>query len=409
MPNKKSEKNSKGKNTKAKNISTKNNIKKENNVEKIEKIEVEKKLPLEKGECSLKNNTPFVIATCCAIILLGALILTLCTKRIPKTKNGDEIIATLKGKTITAETLYQQLKEENGTKALIDVIDDYIANKEVKITEDDKKYVKDVVDYYKQYAEYYNTDLKSFLANYVGLTNISTEDEFSDYVLNDYKKTLAVRKFVADQASEKDLKAYYDENYTDKLTVRHILIEVDSEAEDQEKADKEALEKAKKLIKKLDETDEKKVEKKISELAKENSDDTGTYSNGGLFEDFSKKDVVEEFWNASEKLKDGEYTKEPVKTTYGYHVIYKVGSKAKEKYKDVKEQVKKEYAESLLNSDANLQITKWAELRKQYKLSIKDDEMKKAYKKTINVDDSDNKENKENKENEETDTKEESK
>ena len=403
MPNKKSEKNSKGKNTKAKNISTKNNIKKENNVEKIEKIEVEKELPLEKGECSLKNNTPFVIATCCAIILLGALILTLCTKRIPKTKNGDEIIATLKGKTITAETLYQQLKEENGTKALIDVIDDYIANKEVKITEDDKKYVKDVVDYYKQYAEYYNTDLKSFLANYVGLTNISTEEEFSDYVLNDYKKTLAVRKFVADQASEKDLKSYYDENYTDKLTVRHILIEVDSEAEDQEKADKEALEKAKKLIKKLDETDEKKVEKKISELAKENSDDTGTYSNGGLFEDFSKKDVVEEFWNASEKLKDGEYTKEPVKTTYGYHVIYKVGSKAKEKYKDVKEQVKKEYAESLLNSDANLQITKWAELRKQYKLSIKDDEMKKAYKKTINVDDSDNKEN------EETDTKEESK
>lgn len=391
MPNKKREKNSKGKNM-AKYNSTKNNFKNEKKVEKIEKVEIENAAPSRKGDCELKNNTPFVIATCCAIILLGALILTLCTKRVPKTKNGDEILATLKGKTITAETLYQQLKEENGTNALIDVIDDYIANKEVKITDEDKKYVKEVVDYYKQYAEYYNTDLKTFLANYVGLKNISTEEEFTDYVLNDYKKTLAVRKFVADQASEKDLKNYYNENYTDKLTVRHILIEVDKDAEDQDKAEKEALEKAKKMIKKLDETDDKKREDKISSLAKDNSDDTGTYSDGGLLKDFTKKDVVEEFWNAAEKLKNGEYTKEPIKTTYGYHVIYKVSSKAKEKFKDIKDQVKKEYAENLLNSDANLQITKWAELRKQYKLSIKDDEMKEAYKKYIKVDNKEEKE-----------------
>lgn len=398
MPNKKVEKNSKDQKNVAKKNSTKNNTKKnEKKVEKVEvkNVEIEKTKPVKekvKGECELRNNTPFVIAACCAIILLGALILTLCTKRIPRTKDGEEIIATLKGKRITADDLYQQLKNENGTSALINLVDDYIANKEVKVTDEDKDYVQEVVDYYKQYAEYYNTDLKTFLANYVGLSNISDEDEFYDYVLNDYKKTLAVRKFVGDQASEKDLKNYYNENYTDKLTVRHILIEVDSEAEDKDKADEEALEKAKKLIKKLNNTDSEKLEDKVSELAKNNSDDTGTYSDGGLLKDFSKSDVVEEFWTASEALKDGEYTKEPVKTTYGYHVIYKVGSKAKEKYKDVKDQVKKEYAESLLSSDSNLQITKWAELRKQYKFSIKDDEMKKAYKKSITVDDSSNNE-----------------
>ena len=191
MPNKKVEKNSKGKKNMAKNYSAKKNYNKDKVTEKVEKVQeiekVEEIKPIKetKGERDLKNNTPFVIAACCCVILLGALILTLCVKRIPKVKNGNEVLATLKGKNITAEDLYQQLKEENGTKALLDVIDDYIANKEVKVTEEDKKYVKEVVDYYKQYAEYYNTDLKTFLANYVGLSNISTEEEFSDYVLND--------------------------------------------------------------------------------------------------------------------------------------------------------------------------------------------------------------------------------
>ena len=388
MPKKDVGKNSKGKKNTTKPYSTKNNYKNNNKqkkevIKEVEVEEVKNVVKKEKGDMDLRNNAPFIVASCFCIILLIALILALFIKRITKVKNGNEVIATLKGKTITAQNLYQELKEENGTSALINIIDDYIANKEVKITKDDKDYVQEVVDYYKQYAEYYNTDLKTFLANYVGLSNISTEEEFYDYVLNDYKKTLAVKQLIADQASEKDLKKYYEENYTDKLTVRHILIEVDSEAEDQEAAEKEALEKAKKLIKKLDDTDSKKLEDKITELAKDNSDDTGTYADGGLLKDFSKKDVVEEFWNASEKLKKGEYTKEPIKTTYGYHIIYKVGSKAKEKYKDVKEQVKKEYADNELANDSSLQVTKWDELRKQYKLSIKDDEVKAAYKKTI--------------------------
>ena len=395
MPSKKEKKNNKVKKTDS---TKKDVVVKEEKFEKVENVKMERKD--EKVCTDLKNNTPFVVAACLCVVLLGALILTLCIKRVPKTKNGEEILATLKGKTITAETLYQQLKEENGTTALINVIDDFIASKEVKVTKDDKEYVQGVVDYYKQYAEYYNTDLKTFLANYVGLKDITTEDEFFDYVLNDYKKTLAVRKLVADQASEKDLKDYYNENYSEKLTVRHILIEVDKDAEDKDKADKEALEKAKKLIKKLDETDAKKLESKFTDLAKNNSDDTGTYSDGGLMEDFSKSDVVSEFWDASEKLKDGEYTKEPVKTTYGYHVIYRISSKAKEKYNDVKEEVKKAYAEKLLSSDSSLQVIKWDELRKQYKLSIKDDEIKAAYKKTIKdatkVDDTENTENTEN-------------
>lgn len=356
------------------------------------KVEVKEVVKTKKGKkeskvkvliAKLMDNTPFVVAACIVVLLLAALILVLCLKRVPKTSKGEEILATLNGKTITANELYEALKEENGTNTLVNIIDTYIADKEVEITDEHKEYVKEVVDYYKEYAEYYGVDLATFLANYVGLTGITTEDEFSEYVLEDYKKTIAITNYIGEKATEEELKEYYKENYSDKLTVKHILIEVDAEAEDQDEADEEAYEKAKDLIEELNDTSSKKLDSKFEELAEDNSDDTATYSNGGLIEDFSKKDVLEEFWDAAYELEDGEYTSKPIKTSYGYHIILKVSSTPVEKFKDVKEDVKKAYAESLLNEDSTLFAAKWDELRKEYKLSIKDDIIKKAYKKTL--------------------------
>ena len=394
MPKKTEEKNTKGtkKATKATVSKKATNTKK---VVKAEKVKVEvKETPVvvketkkenKKGKkvCTLMNNTPFVVCMCIIILLTAMLIFVTCVKRVPLTSKGEEIIATIKGKKVTADELYVSLKEQGGKDSLLNIIDEYIANKEVTITEEDEKYVQEVVDYYKEYAEYYDTDLETFLANYVGLNGISTEKEFTEFVTKDYKKTLAVQKFVGDQATEKELKAYYKENYTDTLTVKHILISVDSEEEDKEKADEEAYKKAVKLIQKLQNTEEKKLDDKFEELAEKNSDDTGTYSNGGLVENFVKKDVEKEFYEASHKLKDGEFTTEPVKTTYGYHIILKVSSTPVEKYKDIVDDVKKAYAESKLSEDANLLTQKWDELRNEYTLSIKDDFIKKAYKEAI--------------------------
>ena len=394
MPKNTTKKNTKGtKSTTSKKVEIKKAPAKKTEAKITEKkVEVKEVVKTKKGKkesrvkvliTKLMDNTPFVVASCVVVLLLAALILVLCLKRVPKTSKGDEILATLNGKTITANELYEALKEKNGTEELVSIIDTYIADKEVEITDEHKEYVKEVVDYYKEYAEYYGVDLATFLANYVGVTGITTEEEFSEYVLEDYKKTVAITNYIGEKASEEDLKEYYKENYSDKLTVKHILIEVDAEAEDKDKADKEAKEKAKKLIEELNETSSKKLDSKFEELAEDNSDDTATYSKGGLIEDFSKKDVVKEFWETAYELKDGEYTSKPVKTSYGYHIILKVSSKPVEKYKDVKEDVKKSYAESLLNQDSTLFAAKWDELRKEYKLSIKDDLIKKAYKKTL--------------------------
>ncbi len=333
----------------------------------------------------------FIVTLCVAVVLIAALIYTIYSKRVPKLKDGDEIVATINGKTVTADDLFEALKESNGASELVNLIDEYIADKEITMSKEDEDYVDEVVDYYVDYADYYQTDLATFLANYVGLNGISNKDEFHDYIYNDYKKTLAITKFIGDQALEDDLKKYYTENYSDTLTVKHILIEVDSEAEDKDKADKEAYDKAVKLIKELNETSAKNLDSKFEKLAKENSDDTATYSNGGLKKDFTKKGTDEAFYNASLKLKDGEYTKEPVKSSSGYHIILKVSSTAVEEYDAIKDDVKKSYAESLLSEDDTLYTRKWGELREQYKLSINDDYIKKTYEDTLKKADEDSK------------------
>ena len=325
-------------------------------------------------------NKPFAITLCISIILAGALIFTLCAKRIPKTKDGKQILASVKGKNFTADDLYIALKDEYGTEKLISMIDEYITGKEVKFTKENEKYIQDIVDSWKAQAESYGMTLPDLVANY-GL-RINNDDEFYDYLKKSYSISLAVEKFIGDQASEKDLKEYYKNNYSDTLTVRHILIEVDNSDDESEI---EARNKAMDLIKELDDTDKSKLEDKFIELAKENSDDTGSYSNGGLIENVTKTSVVSEFFDASSKLKDGEYTKEPVKSTYGYHIIYRISSTPVEDFKKIKDEVKSAYAKELLNADPTLQVTKWDELRKSYKMKINDTDVKKYYEDNITV------------------------
>ncbi|MEN8214073.1 MAG: peptidylprolyl isomerase [Pseudomonadota bacterium] len=104
--------------------------------------------------------------------------------------------------------------------------------------------------------------------------------------------------------SEEELKTAYDkafmENKSIEYKARHIL--VDDEA------------KAKELIGKLDGGAD------FAELAKENS--TGpTGKSGGDLGWFSPEMMVEPFRDAIAAMEKGKYSKEPVKTQFGWHVI----------------------------------------------------------------------------------------
>lgn len=114
-----------------------------------------------------------------------------------------------------------------------------------------------------------------------------------------------LEKVVSDKMTEKRLKAAYKKSVTDQPDVdevkaAHILVKEE--------------EKAKEIIAKLNDGGD------FAELAKENSTD-GTAENGGSLGYFAKADVVPEFADAAFSQKEGTYSKEPVKSQFGYHII----------------------------------------------------------------------------------------
>jgi peptidyl-prolyl cis-trans isomerase C len=118
-------------------------------------------------------------------------------------------------------------------------------------------------------------------------------------------RSVFIQQEVEKQLTEDKLKAGYDKFVkefpkTEEAKAAHIL--VDDEA------------KAKEIIAKLNDGGD------FATLAKENSKDA-TAKNGGDLGFFAQGDVVKEFGDAAFALENGAYTKEPVKTQFGFHVI----------------------------------------------------------------------------------------
>lgn len=311
-----------------------------------------------------------LILSCCFLLVLT----TACGKSIPKTKDGEEIIASLDGKDFTVDEFYKEMKKSHGYGQLISMIDLYIADKEIETTDELKEAAKKEVEAYTAFAEQYKVDLETVLvAN--GITGITTEKELEDYIIKSNKATLAIEKQIKSTITDEDIEKYYNDNYSKRLTVRHILIET----EESDKDGSKAKETANKIIEELKKTDKDKLDEKFIELAKEYSDDS-TYNTGGLIENFMSGTVVSEFWKASSELKDGEYTTEPVKTTYGYHVILRKSESDKPSLEDAKEDIKNSIVAKKKSEDSFASYTAMKELREKYKLKINDSDIDKDYK-----------------------------
>ena len=123
----------------------------------------------------------------------------------------------------------------------------------------------------------------------------------------------------------------------DSVTASHILV-----------ADEKA---AKNAIAKLSKVKKENLKEEFNKLAKEISIDPSAKENGGDLGSFSKGMMVPEFEKAAFALKDGEMSKTPVKTQFGYHVIYKESSKKAETmpFEKVKDLIKNQLLPSKVN------------------------------------------------------------
>lgn len=117
------------------------------------------------------------------------------------------------------------------------------------------------------------------------------------------------------------------------VTARHILFQTKDQSSGNDLSEEEIAKKktqAEDVLKKFNEGD--KTEDSFAALANEYNEDTGSSSNGGLYEHIYPGQMVTEFndWVFDANRKAGDV--ELVETDYGYHIIYFVAKDGKDYY-----------------------------------------------------------------------------
>jgi peptidyl-prolyl cis-trans isomerase C len=155
------------------------------------------------------------------------------------------------------------------------------------------------------------------------------------------------------KADEAAMQKYYQDNKSkyETVTARHILIRmkgspVPLKDGKQELTEEQALAKAQELKKKLD------GGAKFDELAKAESDDTGSAANAGVLGTFGHGQMVPAFEQAAFSQPVGKVS-EPVKTQFGYHLILVDERKSKsfeEAKPEIETQMRPELARKAVDS-----------------------------------------------------------
>lgn len=289
-------------------------------------------------------------------------------------KDNNTVVKTDEGK-ITADQLYESLRDKYGISVLIDMIDHQLFDEKYETDETEEETINAQIE---QMKSQYNNDEEAFNAAIQQYLGVEDEDELREMLSLEYKRNLAIEEHVKNSVTDDEIQKYYDDEVIGDMKVRHILIKPDvtddMSTEEQTEAEEKAKKEAEDLIKKLDDGAD------FEELAKEYSDDTGSASDGGLIDYFNKDDNMDEaFLNASIDLEEGKYTEEPVQSSFGYHIILKLDQKKKPKLNKVKNDIIETLAEEKVNEDAALRYNALIEIREEAGIKFNDDSLKKDY------------------------------
>ena len=224
--------------------------------------------------------------------------------KITSRKIVSSIIATIaiSAVSLNAAESYGTVNGDNITKQDIAVV---LRNPNINFDSLPKKSKNQVLD---QIIE------KKLLTEQAVKSGVDSEATYKD-ALEKLKRDLSLeiwmqKEYKKVSVSDADKKSYYNKNKKQfmvpaTLEARHILVKTEKEA--------------KALIKVLDSASNKKDE--FVNLAKTKS--VGPSGpKGGYLGKFPETQMVPEFSKAAKALTKGTYTKTPVKTQFGYHLIY---------------------------------------------------------------------------------------
>ena len=299
------------------------------------------------------------------ILITILVVIIIWPDRIATLKDGTQPVAEIDNYTVTADDLYEDMKELYSISSLLDKIDNKILEKKYPEDDDMNDEIKEQAEnYYKAYEQYYKMDKETFLSN----NGFGSEKAFLEYLKLQYRRNTYAKDYIKTLISDKDVEKYYNDNVYGDINTKHILVKVDSSASDEDKKKAEDL--AKEIISKLNNG-------KSFDDVKEEYKDQITYEELG-YKSYNAN-LESAYMEAMQKLDDNSYSKEPVKTSYGYHVIYRIDQKEKPSLDDVKEEIIDSLVSEKQSSDKNISYIALDKMREEAGLKFSDTVLEKKY------------------------------
>ena len=299
------------------------------------------------------------------ILITVLVVVIIWPDRIATLKDGTQPVAEIDNYTVTADDLYEDMKELYSISSLLDKIDNKILEKKYPETDDMNDEIKETAEnYYKAYKQYYQADKEKFLSN----NGFSSEKAFLEYLKLQYRRNTYAKDYIKTLISDKDVEKYYNDNVYGDINTKHILVKVDSSASDKDKKAAEDL--VKEIISKLNDG-------KSFDEVKDEYKDKITYEELG-YKSYNAN-LESAYMDAMQKLDNNSYSKEPVKTSYGYHVIYRIDQKDKPALEDVKEEIIDSLVSEKKSEDKNISYIALDKMREEAGLKFSDTVLEKKY------------------------------
>ncbi|MGN1311419.1 MAG: peptidylprolyl isomerase [Bacilli bacterium] len=298
------------------------------------------------------------------ILLTILVVIIIWPDRIATLKDGTQPVAEIDGYTLTADILYEDMKEIYSISSLLDKIDNEILEEKYPETEEMNDELKEEAEnYYNIYEQYYQMDKETFLSN-----NFGSEKAFIEYLRLQYRRNKYTEDYIKSLISDKEIEKYYNDKVYGDINTKHILVKVDSSASDEDKEEAEKL--AKEIISKLDSG-------KTFDEVKEEYKDKITYEELG-YKSYNAN-LESAYMEAMQKLENNSYSKEPVKTSYGYHIIYRIDQKEKPELTEVKEEILDSLVKEKESENENIYYIALDKMRNDAGLKFYDTVLEKKY------------------------------
>lgn len=299
------------------------------------------------------------------ILITVLVVVIIWPDRIATLKDGTQPVAEIHGYTVTANDLYEDMKDVYSISSLLDKIDNKILEEKYPETDEMNDELKQQAEsYYSAYKQYYKMDKETFLSN----NGFGSEKAFLEYLRLQYRRNKYAEDYIKTLISDKEVEKYYEDKVYGDINTKHILVKVDSSASDEDKKKAEDL--AKEIISKLNNG-------KSFDDVKEEYKDQITYEELG-YKSYNAN-LESAYMEAMQKLENNSYSKEPVKTSYGYHVIYRIDQKEKPALEDVKEEIIDSLVSEKKSEDKNISYVALDKMREESGLKFSDTVLEKKY------------------------------